>query len=107
MWINENKRQQFDGVLVVVDHHLEKGASAREALVNQVADAHAGGMAVVYAFNAIEDICLPGDDVEWLEEMDFLRPLKGASAKELADEAVKELKPRYDDVRIFMKGKLL
>lgn len=102
MWINEDKRQSFDGLLLVVDHHKEKD---REAMCDQVSNAHAGGMAVFYIFNDIKDVCLPSDDVEWIEGMDFLRPLQGKSIKKLVDELLEEVNPRYKDVIVFDKGK--
>ena len=102
MWINEEKRQRFDGILIVVDHHAERD---RERMIKCISDAHAGGMAVIYTFTSIEDARPPAEDIEWIEEMDFLRPLKGMTLKDFAKQVIGELKPRYDDLKVW-NGKL-
>lgn len=107
MWIDEEKKkkERFDGILLVLDQHRSRGPQ-REELLKAVDDAHASGKAIYYLFTNIEDVKPPGNDLEWLEDRDCIRPLNALTIDEVAKILVRELKPRFNDVRLFSDGKV-
>jgi len=106
MWIDEGKKKErFDGILIVLDQHQASGP-IREKLISAVNDAHASGKAVYYLFSRIEEMKPPGNDLEWLEDRDCIRPLNALSVDDAAKILLRELKPRFNDVRLFADGKL-
>lgn len=105
MWIDKDKKKDgFDGVLLVVNHQENETAEQIEALVEAVADAHADGCAVFYVFDEIEKVKPPPDEVEWRDEMDFLRPLKGQDIESFMASVVEEIEPKTKQRIVFSKG---
>lgn len=106
MWIDEGKKKErFDGILIVLDQYRASGP-IREELISAVNDAHASGKAVYYLFSMIEEMKPPGNDLEWLEDRDCIRPLNALSVDDVAKILLRELKPRFNDVKLFADGKL-
>jgi len=106
MWIDkEKKKDGFDGVLLVVNHQDNDTPDKLEALVDAVAYAHADGHAVFYVFDDIEAVKPPPDEVEWRDDMDFLRPLKGQGVEEFMKAVMDEIKPRFSEEKhVFSNG---
>jgi hypothetical protein len=77
IWVDNKSKHPFEGALVVMNMgqnewvELRPSSEYAEALVSEISEAHAAGMAVIYLFD--KGISLAPEHVGWIEDMDFCR----------------------------------